>query len=161
MEKNLWNEWEKLALRVSKIFYQNNDKTLKFIGQKNIAVGVCQACRSTRAVDRQRSEIRPLEPRSTARVDRATGAESRSLCRSTRTVGRNSQRAELSGAVDPYGRPSSSAQRRAHLCTSVDRARSADSCISRLLKVVSRLIRSLKQFSGIKKFVFFGSNKIP
>ena len=122
VEKNLWNEWEKLALRVSKILAQNNDQTPKFIGQKNITVGVCQSCRSTRAVDRQRSEIRPLEPRSTAWVDRPTGGESRTLCRSTRTVGRTFQRAELSGAVNPYGRPSSSAQRRAHLCTSVDPA---------------------------------------
>ena len=120
MEKTLLKEWEKLAQSSPKILAQNNDQTPKFIGQKNIAVGVCQSCRSTRAVDRQRSEIRPLEPRSTAWVDRPTGAESRTLCRSTRTVGRTFQRAELSGAVDPYGRPSSSAQRRARLCTSVD-----------------------------------------
>ena len=87
VEKNLWNEWEKLALRVSKNLAQNNDKTLKFIGKKNIAVGVCQACRSTGLVDRQRSEIRPLEPRSPLGSTEPLEQRVNSL------------------SVDPYGRP--------------------------------------------------------
>ena len=108
-----------------KILAQNNDQTPKFIGQKNIAVGVCQACRSTRAVDRQRSEIRPLGLRSTGPVDRASGTESSlSVGRPIRSTGFFPE-SRSSLAVD---RPSS-AQRRARLCTSVDRVgRPTSSC---------------------------------
>ena len=65
VEEDPLNSSGKLVKTHLKILAQNNDQTPKFIGQKNIAVGVCQSCRSTRAVDRQRSEIRPLA------VDRA------------------------------------------------------------------------------------------
>ena len=116
MEKTLLKEWEKLAQSSPKIFAQNNDQTPKFIGQKNIAVGVCQACRSTANGQKSDRWSHGRPPGSTEQLE-----ESRTLCRSTRAVGRDFQRAELSGAVDPYGRPSSSAQRRARLCTSVDR----------------------------------------
>ena len=39
MDKNLWNEWEKLVLRVSKILAQNSPQTPKYIGCQKLAVG--------------------------------------------------------------------------------------------------------------------------
>ena len=107
VEKTSENEWEKLALKIFQIFYlQKQWQDPQFIGCQKLAVGICQNCRSTGPVDRQRSKIRPLESPVDRRVDRAIGAESKTLCRSTGPVGRDFQRVELSGAVDrPVGRP--------------------------------------------------------
>ena len=59
---------------------------------------------------------------------------------------------KLSGAVDPHGRPASSAQRRARLCTLVDRAGRPTSGQVDLLKPGNC-------FSGIKKLVFLAQIK--
>ena len=102
VEKTPLKEWEKLAQSSPKILLLNNDQTPKFIGCQKLAVGVCQACRSTGPVDRQRSKIRPLEPP----VDRL--------------VDPKEQRALLSVSVDPVGRPAICQVKRARPCTSVD-----------------------------------------
>ena len=88
LEKNLWKGLEKLAQKHSPNLGENNAQTPKFIGSEKLAVGVCQAYRST--------------ARSTANGLISDRWSYRSTARSTVQI----QRAELSGPVDrPVGRP--------------------------------------------------------
>ena len=81
-------KWEKLAQSPLEILEKNNAQTPKFIGSEKLAVGVCQACRST--------------IRSTANGLIFDRWSYRSTAQSTAQI----QRAELSGPVDrPVGRP--------------------------------------------------------
>ena len=67
VEKTLLKKWEKLAQKQSPNLVENNAQNPKFIGCKKLAVGVCQACRSTAWSTGQRSYFRPLCHRSTGR----------------------------------------------------------------------------------------------
>ena len=88
MEKTLLMKWEKLAQSPLEILLKNNAQTPKFIGSEKLAVGVCQAYRST--------------VRSTANGLIFDRWSNRSTARSTAQI----QRARLSGPVDrPVGRP--------------------------------------------------------
>ena len=130
-----------------KILVKNNAQTPKFIGLEKLAVGVCQACRSTARSTGQRSYFRPLGHRSTGRSTKPGYREQNSL--SGRPLGRpgSFQRAELSGrSTGSVGRPSCQ-NRRARLCTSVDRP------VDRLQNSVDRSVDRLKPgncFLGIK-----------
>ena len=82
VEKTLLMEWEKLAQSPLEILVKNNAQTPKFIGLEKLAVGVCQACRSTARSTGQRSYFRPLCHRSTgrsteARIQRAVSLSGR------------------------------------------------------------------------------------
>ena len=62
---------------------ENSPQMPHFIGLEILAVRGLSELPVDLPVDRQRSEIRPLGLRSTDPVDRASGTESRALCRST------------------------------------------------------------------------------
>ena len=121
VEKTLLMKWEKLAQSPLEILLKNNAQTPKFIGIEKLAVGVCQACRSTARSTGQRSYFRPLCHRSTGRSTDPGYREQVSL--SGRPPGRPGpfQRAELSGRLTGSVDRPSCQNWRARLCTSVDR----------------------------------------
>ena len=121
VEKTLLKKWEKLAQSLLEILSKNSPQMLHFIESGKLAVGVCQACRSTARSTGQRSYFRPLCHRLTGRSTEPGYREQVSL--SGRPPGRPGpfQRAKLSGrSTGSVGRPSCQ-NWRARLCTSIDR----------------------------------------
>ena len=69
--ENSFKEVGKLAQSPLEILVKNNVQTPKFIGLEKLAVGVCQACRSTARSTGQPSYFRPFEPSVDRPADRA------------------------------------------------------------------------------------------
>ena len=155
VEKNLLKGLEKLAQKHSPNLVENSAQTPKFIGLEKLAVGGLTDLSVDRPVDRQRSNFWPLELRSTGPVDRTSGTESTALCRSTaRSTGAFPESRPL-WTVDRVGDRPSSQNRRARLCTSVDRSRRPTSAP---VDLVGRLVDWLKpgiENLGIKTWSFW------
>ena len=99
--KTSLKEYEKLAQKLSKNLNQNSPQMPHFIESGKLAVGVCQACRSTVRPTGQRSYFRPFEPS----VDRSVGrARIQRASLSVRSTGAF-PKSRVLWTVDWVGRP--------------------------------------------------------
>ena len=149
-------KWEKLAQSPLEILEKNNAQTPKFIWLEELAVGVCQACRSTARSTGQRSYFRPLCHRSTGRLTEVRYREHCSL--SGRPVCRPGpfQRAELSGrSTGSVDRPPA----RSQACTSVHVGRPPGRPTSELGRPVDRPAEARSEKLRDKNLLIFDSIK--